>query len=85
MRTPLKERSDFNSFVDFCKKESSSDLRFWQALKAWAREYYEKDFDSGTKPPIDFIYAGFDEEAMVDTFYWEDVGEDIQYYETDEF
>ncbi len=85
MRVPLKERNDFKSFVEYCSRDDAQDQRLFQALRNWSLKYYEEDFKKGIKPETHFIYAGFDDDTLVDTFYWEDVGEDDDEILPDDF
>lgn len=72
MRIPLQNRNDYNSFKSYCEDEANQDQRFFQALRNWAFEYYQDEYATGEKPEIHKIFAGFDEDACEDTFFWED-------------
>ena len=58
-----------SSFTRYCK--AYPELRFWQALRNWAFQEYSDEEQEGEKPEIHKIFAGFDETAYEDTFYWD--------------
>lgn len=70
-----KERNikELKSFAKYCV--DYPEQRFWQALRNWAFDYYHDDYADGSKPEIHYIFCGYDDEAMVDTFYWESKNE----------
>lgn len=69
MQEERQKRKD--SFIAYLKDPKNEPLRLWQALRNWAYDEYKKEFESGDKPEIHNIYAGFDKDACEDTFYWE--------------
>lgn len=69
MITKDKNAKELYSLCDYCLQHPEE--RFWQALRNWSFQYYKDEFPDGTKPEIHYIFAGFDQEACEDTFYWE--------------
>lgn len=67
----IKSQNDLRlqSFNAYCIEHPSQ--RFWQALRNWSAKEYKAEEVLGKKPEIHFIFAGFDQEACEDTFYWD--------------
>lgn len=60
------------ALAEFLLDPANEDLRPFQAILAWARIAYKDKFvPKGELPEFHNIYAGFDQEACVDTFYLE--------------
>jgi len=57
------------SFTEYCNQHPKQ--RFWQALRNWSAKEYLKEEEIGKKAQINYIFAGFDETAFEDTFYWD--------------
>lgn len=58
--------------AEFLLDHKHEDLRPFQAILAWAQEEYKDQFvPKGELPVFHNIYAGFDQEASIDTFYLE--------------
>lgn len=59
------------SLIAYLNDPKNEPQRLWQAIRNWAFEEYKSKYSSGEKPEIHKIFAGFDETAFEDTFYWE--------------
>jgi len=70
LKEKRQQRKD--SFIAFLQDEKNEPLRLWQALLVWAKvEYKDEIVPIGDKPEIHAIFAGFDQDACEDCFYWE--------------
>lgn len=68
MRKELnKNKKRLDSFTEYCKH--FPEQRFWQALRNWSAVEYRKEIDNADLPYPDFIFMGYDEEGIQDTFY----------------
>lgn len=68
MKKELNKNKDrLDSFSLYCRKHPEQ--RFWQALRNWSEYEYHKDIEKGILPIPQFIFMGYDEEGIQDTFY----------------